>query len=293
MTGLALAGGILLLLVAVVSVVARIRLWGARLRAAAPSPVPPAESLVFASRSERGAYSELVPLLADWQLRGVLEVRKSGPSLAASSPTSAAPGPVWHFIAGPRLGAVDPVELIVLSAVLGGELRPGATVTVQREDVGWRTDVSAAIEAAVRAQRERFGTEKARARALRPLLAALSILSGLACLVGSFLSSNDTAALAWLSVGVPVVVALTVLVVLWPAKSPAERRYRQATRDLGEWVRTTSEPVPALGGWAMIWNLPGRWRDAVPAEVADLLHLDRSFVRGDFNRTIPEPFSLG
>ena len=282
-----------MLLIGFAAVIARVRLWGARLRPAAPSSVPPDAPLVYASRSERGAHFELVPLLADWQLRGVLQVRKSGPALAASPTTSAAPGPVWHFTAGPQITGVDHIEAIVLSALLGGELRPGATVTVPREDVGWRTRVSAAIESAVRAQRDRFGTEKARARGLRPLLAALSILSGICCLVGAFLSSTDTAMLAWSAVGVTVVVALTVVVVLWPAKSAAERRYLQQTRDLGEWVRTTDRPVPALGGWAMIWNLPGPWRDAVPVEVAELLHLDRSFLRGDFSRTIPEPFSLG
>lgn len=288
---LAFGGAAVLLLVAVVTVVARARLWGARLRPAAPSPVPPAGPLVYASRSERGANAELVPLLADWQLRGVLLTGRSGPALAASPTTSASPGPVWQFTPGPAIDSADPVEYIVLSAILAGS--SGEPVVVQREDTEWRARVQTAITEAVRAQRARFGEERPRSRALRPLLAALSILSGLACLVGSFLSSNDTAGLAWLSIGVPLVVVLTVLVALWPAKPQAERRYLQATRDLQAWVRSTDRPAPELGGWAMIWNLPGPWPAVLPEDVAGLLHMDRSFLRGDFARTIPEPFSLG
>lgn len=291
MSVLAFGGAAALLLVAVVTVVARARLWGARLRPATPSPVPPAGPLVFASRSERGVNAELVPLLADWQLRGVLLTSRSGPALAASPSTSAAPGPVWQFTPGPTIERADPVEFIVLSAILAGS--SGEPVVVQREDVEWRTRVQAAITDAVRAQRARFGEERPRGRALRPLLAGLSILSGAACLVGAFLSSHDTAGLAWLSVGVPIVVAITVLVALWPAKPEAERRYLQATRDLGAWVRSTDQPAPELGGWAMIWNLPGPWPAVLPEDVASLLHMDRSFLRGDFARTISEPFSLG
>jgi len=288
---LAIGGAAALLLLAVVTVLARVRLWGARLRPATPPSVPPAGALVSASRSERGANAELVPLLADWQLRGVLLTQKSGPALAASPTTSASPGPVWLFTPGPAIGSADAVESIVLSAILAGS--SGEPVVVQRDDVAWRARVQAAITEAVRVQRVHFGDERARSWALRPLLAGLSILSGLACLVGAFLSSNDTAGLAWLSVGVPLVVVLTVLVALWPAKPGAERRYLQATRDLEAWVRSTDRPLPELGGWAMIWNLPDPWPAALPEDVVGLLHMDRSFLRGDFARTIPEPFSLG
>ncbi len=288
MTLLASGGVLLLLLALVVSVVARVRLWGARLAPATASPVPPAGSLALASRSERGAFSELVPLLAHWQLHGILLTEKSGPSLVAAPPTASA-GPVWRFTAGPAVNSADPVDLIVIGAMLGTQ----HTVVVEREDIGWRTRVQAAIDAAVTTQRAGFGTEKPRAWALRPLLAAVSVLSGIACLVGAFLSSSDTAGLAWLTVGVIVTVAVTLLVALWPAKSGAERRYLQAVRDLGAWVSTTDQPTPALGGWAMIWNLPGAWPAVLPESVTGLLRMDRSFLRADFSRTIPEPFSLG
>lgn len=293
MTFLASVAGAALLVVAVVTVVARVRLWGARLRPATASPVPPSGPLVYASRAERGAHAELVPLLADWQLRGVLVTAKSGPALAASPVDSSAPGPVWHFSAGPAVAAAEPVELIVIGAILAGAPHPGAPVVVERDDIGWRTRVDAAVDVAVRTQRAAFGEEKPRSRMLRPLLAGLAIVSGVLCLVGAFFASADTAMLAWLSVGVPVLVVVTVLVALWPAKSAAERRYLQAVRDLREWVRTTDQPSPQLGGWAMIWNLPGAWRTALPEDVAGLLHMDRSFLRGDFSRTISEPFSLG
>jgi hypothetical protein len=293
MTALVLGSALALIATLVAAIVARVRLWGARLRPAVPAAQAPDAPLVLASASERGRHAELVPVLADWIVRGVVSVEKLGASLAASPVDSASSGPVWRFTAGPAVTAAHPVELIILSAMFGRPPVAGDTVVVQREDVDWRERVSTAVVHAARAQRAEFGAEPARAGWVRPLLVLLALIAGLGLLVGAFLSIEDPAALAWLSVGVPVVMLVAVLFAVWPAKSAAERRYLQAVRDLGAWVQTTEHPVSELSGWAMIWNLPGAWQAASPPDVVGLLRMDRAFLRGDFSRTVPEPFSLG
>ena len=291
MTWLALAAALVLAATVVGAAVARMSLWGTRLRPAVPSPERPEASLIFAAASERGRHAVLVPLLADWALRGVLGIERIGPHLPASHATSASSGPVWRFTAGAAVGAVDPVELVVLHAMFGALPQAGHSITVEREDVAWRANVSSSISRAVSMQRDRFGTERPRMPWLGPLLFLLAVLAGGGVLTGAALGGVSTPALAWLSVGVPVTVAVAGTLALWPAASPAERRYRQATRNLRSWVRTTDAPVRELGGWAMIWNLPGRWSEVLPPEVTGLLHLDRSFLRGDFSRTIAEPYT--
>jgi hypothetical protein len=293
MTALAVVSAIALIATLVAAVVARVRFWGARLRAAVPAARKPEGAIVLASASERGRHAELVPVLADWVVRDVVSVEKLGASLAASPADSTSSGPVWRFTAGAAVTAVDPVEVLILEAMFGRLPATGDSVVVERDDVAWRERVSTAIVHAVRAQRAAFGAERPRHAWLRPVLVLLTLLATLGLLVGAFLSLGNPAALAWLSVGAPLVMLVTVLVTVWPAKSAAERRYLQAVRDLGAWVRTTENPAPELCGWAMIWNLPGPWAAAAPPDVAGLVRMDRAFLRGDFASTVPDTFSLG
>ncbi|MCS0500354.1 hypothetical protein [Protaetiibacter mangrovi] len=293
MTGLALACGVLLLAALVGAVVGRVRLWGSRLAPPTPSEHAPAGSVLLAAQTERGRYSELVPLLADWSIRRVLRVEREGPNLAASPGTSAAPGPVWRLTAAEGAPGVDPVEQGVLAAVFGHHPAVGDAVVVERDDVAWRDRVSLAIADAVTAQRRAFGTEPPRRAWLRPVLVGIAVVAGPGLVAAAGFATGDPALIAWLLVLVPVLVVLTALPALWPAASEAQRAYLQGARDLRAWVVAADRPRTELMGWAMIWNLPGSWRAAAPAEVAALLHMDRSFLRGDFARTIPEPFSLG
>jgi hypothetical protein len=289
-TVLGVVGCVLLLAAAIAAVFGRLRLWGRRLGPASPSDDAPRGSLLLASRDERGAHAELVPLLADWQLRGVLRTEAVGPALAAAPADAAAPGPVWRFTAGPAIASADAVETIVLGAILDG----APSVVVEREDVAWRDRLFVAVSAAVDAQRAGFRGSRRRLPGLRAALIAVAVLAAVAWLVGAVATlSQDLASLAWLAVLVPVLLIGVVLVTAWPSPSTEERRYLQAVRDLRAWVRSTEQPIPALGGWAMIWNLPGHWSDILPKEVTMLRHADRAFVRGDLAQTIPEPFSLG
>lgn len=293
MTALTSVSAAVLVATLVVAVVARVRLWGARLSPAIASAETPDGPLVLASSSIRGRHAELVPILADWVVRRVVSIEKIGANLAASPADATSSGPIWRFTAAEAVATADPAEAIILTSMFDRPPVVGDTVVVERAHVDWRERVSTAVVDAVRAQRAAFGSEPPRMGWLRPVLVVLTLASGLGLLAGGFLSSDDMAALAWLSVGVPVVIVVSVLFAVWPAKSAAERRYLQSVRNLGAWVNSTEQPVPALSGWAMIWNLPGAWRAVSPADVVGLLHMDRAFLRGDFASTVPDTFSLG
>lgn|GEM_PF-3287390 len=286
---LLLVSAVALLLLVVATFVARARLWGSRVVPGAPSATPPSIPLLYASYRFRGRYSELVPVLVDWGLRGVLRTDPIGPQLLADRPHQASPGPIWRFTVGKAVTTLTSVEGILLVAMFGHVPVPGESITIERDDVEWRERVQNAIVQAGRAQRAAFGESRSRYGWLRAVLVVLVVAAGIGLLVGAFgewLGHND-ALLAVVSVAVPLVMALAITVVVWPAMSDAERRSSQQLADLGEWIRTTEEPIPALGGWAMLWNLPGPWADALPEEAARLRHMDRAFVRGDFADTVP------
>lgn len=289
MSGPGILCGVVLLATIVGAVLGRRRLWGARLTPPVPTAEAPSEPLVYAARILRPPLYELVPLLADWSLRGVLAVERVGPSQAKPPGSAAAPGPVWRITAGPAIAAVDPVEAHILVTIFGGVPQPGTTVVIEREDGAWRDAVHRAAGEAADAQRARFGAEPARYGWLRLVIGALAVVSATGLLTAEFLTSDDVTGLAWLTVGVAVVTALPIVLVSLQPKTEAERRYLQAARDLQAWVQTTDEPRPELGGWAMLWGLPGPWRDALPADVAGLAGTDRCFVRGDLARSTPEP----
>lgn len=285
---LLLASAGVLLACVIATFVARARLWGARLRPAVPAATPPAEPLLYASYRLRGRHSELVPVLADWSLRGVLRVDRIGPNLPASSRDRSSFGPVWRFTVGNAVASLTSVEGILLVAMFGHVPRPGESITLERDDVEWRERVQTAIVTAGRAQREAFGTSAARYGWLRALLVVMLLASGLGVLIGAAVEwPNAFASLAVLFVADLVVVAVAVLVAVWPSKPEAERRYLQQVGDLGAWARTTDSPIRELGGWAMIWNLPEPWPSVLPSEVAHLVQMDRSFLRGDFSDTVP------
>ncbi|QNO38147.1 hypothetical protein H4J02_03710 [Protaetiibacter sp. SSC-01] len=289
MTWLGIGSAVILLLAVAAAGVARMRLWGARLRPGAPSPTPPDGPLVFAATTMRAPFYEVVPLLADWMLRGVVVVERIGAYHPPSSQGRSAAGPIWRFTAGPAIAAVHPVEARILVAMFGGVPHPGLTVVVEREDGEWRDRVHAAALEARDLQRSGFGEERARLAWLRVLLVVVVGLAALGVIVGAFRAGGDVGALAWLTIGVAIVAAVGMIVPLLPPKPEAERRYLQAVRDLEAWARTTDSPRPELGGWAMLWGLPGRWPQTLPEEVASLDGMDRCFIRGDLARNVPEP----
>ena len=276
-------------LLVVAAFVARARLWGGRIVPGAPSPTPPSIPLLYASYRLRGRHSELVPVLVDWGLRGVMRTDPVGPYVPADRAHTASPGPIWRFTVGQAVTTLTSVEGILLVAMFGHVPVPGESITIERDDVEWRERVQTAIVQAGRAQRAAFGESRPRYGRLRAVLVVLVIAAGIGTLVGAFtewLGRND-ALLAVVSVAVPLVMALAITVAVRPAVSDAERLFSQQLADLGEWIRTTEEPIPALGGWAMLWNLPGPWADALPEEAARLRNMDRAFLRGDYADTVP------
>lgn len=286
---LLLVSALALLLLLVVTLVARARLWGSRVKPGAPAATPPNIPLLYASYRLRGRHSELVPVLVDWGLRGVLRTDPIGPHLLADRPHKASWGPIWRFTVGQAVTTLTSVEGILLVAMFGHVPVPGESITVERDDVEWRERVQNAIVHAGRAQRTAFGESRPRHGWLRMVLVVLVLAAGVGVLIGSIVVwlGRNHALLAAVSVAVPLLMALAITVAVWPAMSDAERHYAQQLADFGEWIRMTEEPIPALGGWAMLWNLPGPWADALPEEAARLRHMDRAFVRGDFADTVP------
>ncbi|WP_166865893.1 hypothetical protein [Salinibacterium sp. ZJ70] len=291
MIALVVLASVVLVAALALAIWARRRFWGARLRGATASSAAPAGSVILAAASERGRYSEIVPLLADWIMRDMMIVETSGAHLSGSR--GAASGPIWHFTAGARVTESDPIEQIVLAAMFGSLPHPGQRITIERENSAWREGLAAAVAHATRAQRTGFGEERPRAQGLRVLIVVAVVLAVPVLLLGAIFGGVDASVLALLIVAALAVAAVTVAIAVLPAKSDAERRYRQSIVDLREWVRTTPHPDPRLGGWAMIWNIPDPWPTVLPESVVSLRMMDRCFLRGDFGDTVPETFSLG
>jgi hypothetical protein len=283
---LALVGWALIVGALIAAIVARRTVWGMRLRPPVANPTPPSGPIVLASRLLRGANLEVVPILADWHARGVLAVHRVGPDLPAE-PNRASAGPRWRFVVGDVRG-LDAVETQLLSAFVP-DARPGAESTLEREDIAQREQIAAAVRTALEAQRASFGARPRSGAGVAFALIAAALVGAALAMYGAF-AGNDTSAQAWAIVGAVVGVGV-VIALCARAEQPteAERAYRQQLLDLGEWVKTTESPNPALAGWAMLWNLPGEWAAVVPDEIAALRGRDRAFLRADFARRIPTP----
>jgi hypothetical protein len=276
-------GGIAALAAAVVlAIVGRIRIWGMRLRPAQPSQTRPEGTIVFAAGITRGAHGETIPLLADWMARGVLRVERIGPTLPRNAATKTAWGPEWRFtILDPS--SLSPIERDLLGAFVPGHLQPGDVRELPREDYLGRDALYLAVVRATQQQRAAFGVRQRKAPGAAFGLIALAVLGGAGSFVGAAFTNPAIAGVLF----VPVVAGIGVVTALGRGgivPTEAERRFRQQTRDLGAWVKTTGIPDPALAGWAMIWLLPGRWPDFVPEEIATLLGRDKAFLRGDWGR---------
>ncbi len=288
---LVVVAGLVLVAALAAALWGRGRWWGTRLRPATATPEPPDGPLVLAARLERGATRALVPVLADWIVRGLLIVETSGAHHAGSYETRSSAGPVWHFTAGPRVTTADPVEQVLLGAVFGHLPAPGERITVERDDTAWRDRVQRGAADAALAQRDWSGRPRPRAPWLRVVVVVV-VLAALPTMIAAAVLALDAVAAVLLSVAALLVAALAIGLAAAPAHSAAERRYRQAVVDLGEWIRTTREPDPRLAGWAMIWDLPEPWPAAVPEGVARLRGMDRCFLRGDIDPDIPRPIPL-
>lgn len=285
--------GVLAMLLALgLAILARRTIWGLRLRPANPSCTPSSELIILAARLVRGANMEVVPLLADWQARGVLAVERVGPDLNAEPRAAASPGPEWRFTVRDASGLGE-VELSLLAAFVPSAPSTGATYLLRRDDVDARDRIWDAVRLAVGRQRASFGVMPRVAIPAAIGLIALAALGGVAALVGSVASGAGSTSIAFAFLGAfAMIVVVSISCRGGRRPTDGERDYRQGIRDLEAWVRETTEPNPALGGWAMLWNLPGVWATEAPEEVQRIRGRDRSFLRGDFARGIPEPAAL-
>lgn len=276
----------------VLTIIARRTIWGARLRPATPNPTPPPGPVLLAARLVRGANMEVVPLLADWQTRGVLDVERIGPDLNADPKVPASSGPEWRLTVLDASG-LDGVELPLLAAFVPGAPVPGATYLLRREDVDARDRIWNAVRSAVDRQRASFGTRPRVATLTAVGLITLASVGGAAALVGSVLGQAKPMPIALAFLGAIAVIVVVSLICRGARRlTDAERQYRQGIRDVEAWVRQTTEPTASLAGWAMLWNLPGVWATGAPEKVRRLRGRDKSFLRGDFAQGIPEPAVL-
>jgi hypothetical protein len=283
-------GAVMLVGSLVLAIVARRTVWGMKLVSKPPhaAATRPEGSVLLAAHDVRGFTNELVPLLADWQARGVLAVEQLGPFERGSSRTGAAWGPEWRFTVLDASG-VDQVEFPLLRILVPEAPTPGATATLRRDDKEVRDKITEGVYEAIKVERDFFGPRPLTKPLLAIGLVALAVVGALASLVGAVVGGAGPYPIAWALLGgggIGVVIA-----VCRGARSPSEgeRRYRQAVLDLEAWVHSTPTPDPRLAGWAMVWGLPGAWEASVPDSIASLRGRDRAFLRGDFAaRRIPK-----
>lgn len=287
--------GIVALLAAVVlAIVARRRVWGARLEPAPPVPTRdvPKGSVLFAARQIRGFTNELIPLLADWQGRGVIAVEQRGLDLVGDGATGAAWGPEWQFTVLDATG-LDEIDQRVLQILVPGAPQRGAVSYLRREDTAARDALLDGISAAVILQRELFGPRSLAKPWLAVLLGALAITGTLCAIVFFAIGHAGPYPIAWSVLGGGAGIALVIGVCnSGRGPSEAERAYLQSLRNLEGWVYSTSAVDPRLAGWAMLWSLPGAWQKELPASITSLVGRDMAFLRGDFvkkrvRRSIP------
>ena len=288
--------GIIALVASVVlSIVARRTLWGARLEPAPPVPARdvPQGSILFAARLTRGYTNELIPLLADWQARGIIAVEQRGTDLVGNSVTGSAWGPEWQFSVRDATG-LDEVEQRVLQILIPGAPRSGAVSLLRRDDTEARDAILDGVSAAVSRQQVLFGPRQLANRWLAMLLITLAIAGTLGALVFFAIGDAGPYPIAWAFLGGGAGIAL-VIAVCRSGRSPseAERAYRQAVRNLEGWVHSTPSIDPRLAGWAMLWNLPGAWQHELPASITSLVGRDMAFLRGDFvKKRVPRSYPV-
>lgn len=284
--------GVLLMVASIaLSIVARRRLWGLRLAPPTPSSSVPQGSVLLAARSVRGVTQEVTPLLADWQARGVLEVRQEGQVLTMGGGNSVASGPEWHFTVADA-SRVDAVELPLLQIFVPGAPARGATSVLVQSDTKTRDRILDGVHAAIVRQRDAFGP-KPRTEALAGVgLIALSVVASLAAVAGAAIAGAGAVPIALAFMG-GLITVVTVALLCGRAQRPsdAERRYRQDVLNLGAWLPGAS-PDARLAGWAMVWNLPGEWATGLPSSITSLRARDRDFLRGDFAQRLPQSVSL-
>ncbi len=284
-------GVVLLVASVVLAILARRRLWGLRLRPAAPSSTPPQGSVLLAARAIRGTTMEITPLLADWQARGVLRVERRGADLPMGGGNSVASGPEWHFTVLDA-STVDAIELPLLRILVPDAPATGASAVLLQTDAKARDRLFEAVYAAITRQRLAFGPTPSGESLPAVGLVVLTVLAWIAAVVGLAVAGANPVATASAFLG-GLFALVTVVLLCRRASRPsdAERRYRQAVVDFGAWLPTASPDV-RLAGWAMVWGLPGAWATALPESITSLRGRDRDFLRGDFARRTPDPVSL-
>jgi len=277
--------GIVALVAAIVlAIIARRTVWGVRLDSAPPVPARdvPAGSVLFAARYLRGYTNELIPLLADWQARGVLAVEQRGTDLVGNARSGAAWGPEWQFTVLDASG-LDAVELPVLRLLVADAPQRGASSYLRREDKAARDRILDGVAEAVTRQRALFGPRPIDKAWLAVLLPVLAIGGTLAAIVFFAIGNAGPYPIAWSLLGGAAGSALVIgLCRSGRRPSEAERAYRQSVRNLEGWVHSTTHIDPRLAGWAMLWNLPGPWAAGLPTSISSLVGRDMAFLRGDF-----------
>lgn len=286
MTLIAWAGVTLMVFAIVLAIRARRRIWGRLTGPAVADTTRPNGTILLIP----GAHQWIVPLLTDWQARGVLEVRKQGPELAKDARTGAASGPEWVFTVLDASG-VDEIELPVLQTLVPRAPAAGATFTLTREDTATRDALAPSIYEATKRQREAFGVRPVASRLVAVALNLLAIIGGALALAGTiaanFPRTNVGSTRVALALFAATIGIATVALICKGARrqTDAERQYWQRAKNLELWVRTTETPNIALAGWAMYWGmLPGIWLERMPTFITQLRGRDGAFLRGDFNK---------
>lgn len=283
---IAWAGIALVITAIVLAVRARRTIWGRATGPAVADATRPNGTILMIT----GAHQWTIPLLADWQARGVIDIQKRGPELAKDERSGRSSGPEWIFTVLDA-ATVDEIELPVLQALVPDAPASGATFILTREDTATREALTASIIDARGRQRAAFGVRPVASRYLAAGLVALAVLGSALALAGTIAAnfprtSSGTNGVAWAVVAATVGIATVALICRGARRvTDAEREYWQRARNLELWVRTTTNPSMALAGWAMYWgHLPGPWIEKMPESITQLRGRDGAFLRGDVNK---------
>ena len=257
------------------AIVLRVRVWSPRPRAVRSS-VLPAGAVAVGSRYVPCPGDAVAAQLADWSIRGVVTTTAVEPSLPEDIRRGISGGPRWRF----ELGSVDGLsaeDRVVLTGFFPPDAAPGAVVMLDQDDQAMRENIDDAIQRA-HAMHEAEGTVTS-LRWPAVLIRVLAVVAMLTTLVASAMVLSAGAAAGLFFAEAAVMVATIVLCIRPRRATASERAYRDQLRGLREFVLTATadEIAPELIGWARLWDLPGPWADAAPAEVLALHGHDRAF----------------
>lgn len=257
------------------AILLRVRVWSATGPTVRSPRVPSGSVAVGAHQLGRGANG--VPAqLADWHMRGVVEVRAIEPTRAEDLRRDVSGGPAWRLELGDT-AELDAEERILLAGFFEPGAAPGTVLILTQSDQSTRERIAEAVAGAIAMRGDR-GTVRSFGW-LAVIIRVLTVVAFVAFFVAAAAAWGPAPAAGAFFGGLVPLIATLALCVRPRGLLQPEREFRRELRSVRAYITTArdDEVVPELLGWAVLWDLPGAWSEAAPQEVLDLRWRERAF----------------